>query len=258
MRIALIIPYFGKWPVWFDLYLYSCSKNPQVDFLFFTDCELPERIYNNTIFHKTDFESYCRRVSECLSINFRPKDPYKLCDLRPFYGIIHQAELQDYDFWGFGDIDLIYGDLNIIVNQRNLEKYDFITTHGGRIGGHFTIVKRNSRYSELCKRIKRWEEKLIDERNHMLDEVDYAYVVYPQLKNIARIYHYAIRPFGIDEGLFFNVANKIFCNKLSKRLFQEYYTTPRPTISDEWLYNIDVGAIKKSGGGYSLFTFSII
>ena len=33
-KIAMIVPYFGKWPEWMDLYLYSCSKNPQVDFLF--------------------------------------------------------------------------------------------------------------------------------------------------------------------------------------------------------------------------------
>ena len=248
MRVAIIIPYFGTFPVWFELYLYSCSKNPQVDFIFFTDCELPERIYENTIFHKTDFESYCKRVSDCLSIKFKPKDPYKLCDLKPFYGIIHQKELESYDFWGFGDVDLIYGDLNIIVNHKNLHQYDFITTHGGRIGGHFTIMKKDSHYTTNVLRIYNWKTKLTSYNIYMMDEVDYAYVVYPQLKWVARLYHYVLRPFGMKEGLYYNFINRLFCNKCSKRLFWEYNTTPKPKMSDEWLYNISTSSLTASDG----------
>lgn len=39
-KAAIIIPYFGKFPEWFNLYLYSCKKNPEVDFIFYTDCSL--------------------------------------------------------------------------------------------------------------------------------------------------------------------------------------------------------------------------
>ena len=55
-KIAIIIPYFGKFPKWIDLFLYSCSRNAklsegiEVDWLIFTDCVLPERIYPNTHF----------------------------------------------------------------------------------------------------------------------------------------------------------------------------------------------------------------
>lgn len=41
-RVAIIIPYFGKWPVWMDFYLYTCSRQQNVDFLFFTDCGIPK------------------------------------------------------------------------------------------------------------------------------------------------------------------------------------------------------------------------
>lgn len=250
MRVAIIIPYFGKFPVWFELYLYSCSKNPQVDFIFFTDCELPQRVYDNTIFYKTDFESYCKRVSDCLSIDFRPKTPYKLCDLKPFYGIIHQIELEPYDFWGFGDIDLIYGDLSIIVNEKNLKIYDFITTHSDRIAGHFTIMKKDTHYTKDVLRISNWKERLIDEKHYALDEVDYAHqVVYPELKWVARFYHYIVEHFGINKNIFFSFANNLFCNKWTKRLFKEYYTTPLPGFSDKWFYNLQTNTIKKSQGG---------
>lgn len=44
-RVAIIIPYFGKWPVWMDFYLYTCSRQQNVDFLFFTDCGIPKTVY---------------------------------------------------------------------------------------------------------------------------------------------------------------------------------------------------------------------
>lgn len=249
MKIALIIPYFGKFPVWFDLYLYSCSKNPQVDFLFFTDCELPERIYNNTIFHEIDFESYCKRVSECLSIEFHPKDPYKLCDLKPFYGIIHQPELRDYDFWGFGDIDLIYGDLDIIVNQRNLEKYDVITALSDRVAGHFTIVRKQSRYTNLCKEIPRYKELLECQGNYVLDEVDWCKKVYPQLKDIGRISRHILEPLHlVSRYNWFNWCSRIFCNRFTRRKFWDFRTTPKPEKGEYWIYDINSGVVIEPNG----------
>lgn len=249
MKIALIIPYFGKFPVWFDLYLYSCSRNPQIDFLFFTDCELPERIYNNTIFHKTDFELYCKRVSECLSINFQPNDPYKLCDLKPFYGIIHQTELKDYDFWGFGDIDLIYGDLNIIVNQENLRKYDLITALSDRIAGHFTVVRRKSKYTFVCKQIPRYKELLESQDNYVLDEVDMCKIVYPQLKNVGRISRHILEPLHlVSRYNWFNWCSRIFCNRFARRKFWDFRTTPKPKKSEDWVYDINRGIVIEPSG----------
>ena len=41
--IAIVLPYFGKLPNYFPLFLESCRKNPTVNWLFYTDCEvLPE------------------------------------------------------------------------------------------------------------------------------------------------------------------------------------------------------------------------
>ena len=249
MKVALVIPYFGKFPVWFDLYLYSCSKNPQVDFLFFTDCGFPERKYDNTKFYRTDFKSYCKRVSECLKIKFQPKDPYKLCDLKPFYGVIHKEELEGYDFWGFGDMDLIYGDLGIIVNEKNLKMYDVITALSDRVAGHFTIVRKDSNYTDLCKKIPNFKERLESQNNYVVDEVDWCKKVYPQLKNVGRVFRHIIEPLNlITRERWFNQCGRIFCNRLTKRKFWDYRTTPKPGKCDEWRYDIDRGVVIEPGG----------
>ena len=50
-RVALITPYFGEFPIWFDLYLYSCSlQHDIVDYYFYTDCKPPCHNYKNTFF----------------------------------------------------------------------------------------------------------------------------------------------------------------------------------------------------------------
>lgn len=250
MKVAIVIPYFGRFPVWFDLYLYSCSLNSCIDVLFFTDCSIPDTIYPNTIFIKTDFESYCKRVSSALDINFSPCSAYKLCDLRPFYGIIHAKELESYDFWGFGDIDLVYGNLTQIVNAENLKSYDFITTHGGRAAGHFTIINKKSKYSNICFDIPNWKFILEQQKNYILDEVAFAVLVYPQIKWVSRLYYYIIRKLQIcNEGSYYNCVNKVFCNKRTRRLFREYFTTPRPTLNDEWEYDLQSGQLAKMNKG---------
>ena len=42
--------------------------------------------------------------------------PYKLCDYKPVYGLIFDEDLQDYDFWGHCDVDLIFGDIRKFIN----------------------------------------------------------------------------------------------------------------------------------------------
>ena len=249
MKTAILIPYFGKFPVWFDLYMYSCSRNPRIDFLFFTDCELPERIYDNTMFYKTDFDSYCKRVSECLSIDFHPTDSYKLCDLKPFYGIIHKVELEGYDFWGFGDIDLIYGDLNLIVNQSNLEKYDFITALSDRIAGHFTVMRKESKFTGLCMQIPNFKERLESQKNYVVDEVDLCKIAYPQLKNVGRVFRHIVEPLHfVSRETYFNWCSNFFCNRLTRRKFWDYRTTPKPKQCEKWEYDLENGIVTEPSG----------
>ena len=193
-KIAMIIPYFGTWPEWMDLYLYSCSKVQYIDFLFYTDCLIPRKIYDNTIFKQLTFKEYCDKVSTALNIHFNPCRPYKLCDLKPFYGVVHNEELRDYDWWGFSDIDLVYAELGKFVNEENMKGHDILTTHVDRVAGHFTIIRRKSKYNDIAFRIKGWREMLTDDKNHGIDEGDFSGIVKPlKIKIFDKLYYYIIR-----------------------------------------------------------------
>ena len=141
IKIAIIIPYFGKWPEWIDLFFYSCEQNRTIDFYFFTDCEIKQRIGENLKLIPISFNNYIRLVNEKLKIKFNPKDTYKLCDLKPFFGYLHEDLIKKYDFYGFADLDLIFGDIRSFISEKILHNYDVISTHDDRISGHFTLFR---------------------------------------------------------------------------------------------------------------------
>lgn len=240
-KIAQIIPYFGKWPEWIDLYFYSCGQNPIIDFIFYTDCEIPQNYPNNLIFHKCTYEEYSVLITNRLNVEYNNSNPYKLTDLKPFIGYIHEQELKKYDFWGFGDIDLVYGDLSILLNDKILDKYDLITTHNYHIAGHFCICKNNEYYRNLCFKIKDWKNKIANNTHFGLDEDDWSALVCPYLKFIRRLHKYIFHYAGIH---FFTVLN-IFNPILHKRIYlHEHWTSPVPNIGEKWTKNCVNNEIK--------------
>jgi hypothetical protein len=189
-KIALIMPYFGKYPEWIDLYFYSCEQNKTIDFYFFTDCEVPENHADNLIFQKISFADYCKMVSEKLQIDFSPESPYKLCDLKPFYGFLYKDLLENYDFWGFGDVDVIWGNIKKFYTEDMLKQYNIFSTHADRLSGHLAIIRNNQKYRELCFKIKNWKIKLTAQNNFALDENDFSSLIFPESKFIKKFYWY--------------------------------------------------------------------
>ena len=168
--IILIVPYFGKWPAWFEYFLITCEFNSTIQWLFFTDCPPPKNSPSNVVFQRMSFEEYKIKVSERLGINFNPDDPYKLCDLKPALGFIHEKDIEGYEFWGFSDIDLVYGDLRKYYNAERLSKYDLYSTHARRVSGHFCLIRNTKKMREAFMLMRNWQVRLADNQHYALDE----------------------------------------------------------------------------------------
>lgn len=153
-KIAILIPYFGNWPEWFDVFLETCRHNKPIEWIFFTDCEVPKNRPENTIFEKMSLKSLENMVSKETGVQAEIKRPYKVCDFRPAFGEIFGKYLKDYDFWGWGDIDVVYGDLGNIFTHSNLEKYDFISVRRRRTAGALTILRNEKRINNMYKKSK--------------------------------------------------------------------------------------------------------
>lgn len=136
--IAFVIPYFGKLPEMFPLWVDTVASNDDISFLFFTDQEPPSKMPKNIKWNKMTFDEMKTRIDQTVGFTTAVYTPYKLCDVRPCYGDIFQRELQGYDFWGFCDIDLIFGHIRDFITNELLEKYDKIGAMG-----HCVLIKNS-------------------------------------------------------------------------------------------------------------------
>ena len=151
IKIVIIIPYFGKWPSYFNIYLKGCENNPWLDIIFFTDCEIPEYKSSNVLFHKFNMIKFSQLASEKLDLKINVSNAYKLCDFRPCYGLIFEDYIKDYDYWGYGDIDLIYGNLKPFIVDRIDQGFEVISNRFEILSGSLSIFKNTSFLKNLFK-----------------------------------------------------------------------------------------------------------
>lgn len=168
--ILFLVPYFGRWPFWMPFFLETCRFNPDIDWLLFSDCGAPPSLPRNVRLRACTFASYCQLVSARLGIEFAPDDPYKLCDIKPALGHIHAAELSGYDFWGFSDIDLVYGDLRAYFTPERLARFELLSTHARRISGHLCLLRNSARMREAFMAVPGWRERFSAKAHNAFDE----------------------------------------------------------------------------------------
>lgn len=169
-RIVFLIPYFGRWPFWMPFFLATVRRNPDIDWLFFSDCGIPESVPANVRIQEYSFAAYCQLVSSRLDIHFRPSSAYKLCDIKPALGHIHASEIVEYDFWGFSDIDLVYGNLRSYLTADRLNRFDLLSTHARRVSGHMCLMRNTSEMRELFMRVPSWRETFVEDAHSAFDE----------------------------------------------------------------------------------------
>ncbi len=130
--IVIIFPYFGTLPVQYKMWRASALQNPSVSFMFFTDADVEPA--KNIIVHKMMFGEFKQLVQKAFDFDIVLDRPYKLCEYKQAYGYILHDYIKDYDFWGFGDLDLVYGDIRSFLTDSVL-KYKFLLGWG-----HLTLL----------------------------------------------------------------------------------------------------------------------
>ena len=142
-KIAVLVVYFGHWPEYFRLFLKSCAQNPCIDFIFITDCgQLPADMRPpNCRLYPMTLGALNRQASERLGYRIDVARPYKLCDLRPVYGLIFEDLLNGYDFWGWCDLDIVFGDIRKFAHDEVLEACDVFSCNEYYVSGCFTLVR---------------------------------------------------------------------------------------------------------------------
>lgn len=170
---CFVVVYFGEWPAWFDYFLESCARNPGFHWMFFTTSAERPKAPENVSFHEIDKVRLEELVSRKLGLPYQFSYGYKLCDLKPAYGDIFSDYLSDFDYWGYTDIDLIWGDLGRFLDESMTGEYDVITASTRLLVGHCTLLRNSDDLRTLYRRAPGYPEKLLTEHYEAFDEEDF-------------------------------------------------------------------------------------
>jgi hypothetical protein len=152
-----------------NLYLKSCELNPTINWIIFTDQKFPENIPKNVRFEKLNLKGFSRLASEKLNLKIKVHRPYKLCDFRPAYGLVFSDYIKGYDFWGYTDLDIIYGNMRNFLTNEKLNSFEIVSSKE-YLAGPFTIYRNLRKINELFKKNNNYKKVFLSEENYMFDE----------------------------------------------------------------------------------------
>ena len=248
-KICFIIPYFGEFPSYFDLFLKSCKYNKDFDWLIFTDNTGNYEYPKNVKKIELTFEE-CKHIIQGKFKEFAISldTPKKFCDYKPAYGYIFEEYLNGYEFWGYCDIDLIFGDLKKFITDDILNKYDRLFSLG-----HLSLYRNNKdintmfmrkinneyRYKQVyqCKQMCVFDEWSKHSVNYIFLENGINIYSTDIIADIAPYnYSFKITSFDIDMIKWFNdnIKNSIF--KWDKGKIIRIWDDTGNVIEKEYMY----------------------
>jgi len=174
-HIAFFIVYLGNYPWYFPYFLHSCRYNPTVDFLIFTDNKAKLDLPPNVKIIPYSLEQFKTEASKALGFEVAIESGYKLCDFKPAYGFIFRDWIKNYDFWGYCDVDVIFGNIRAFMTDELLNEYDIISARHDYLTGCFALYRNNEFMRELFKQSKDYRKVFTEPRNFFFDETNFAF-----------------------------------------------------------------------------------
>ncbi|MBR6208114.1 MAG: hypothetical protein IKQ69_03870 [Oscillospiraceae bacterium] len=178
MKICIIGVYFGVLPNTFPLWLKSCIKNGDVDFLIVTDAAVETDAPNIRVLPMTLSEMQ-KLASEKIGMEVVLSTPYKCCDYKPVYGLIFEDHLRAYDYWGHCDFDMLFGRITALTEKYHLERYDkFLNL------GHLSLYRNtpecNARFTLTPKSGNSYRTSFAIEKTTQFDELGGINAIYEE------------------------------------------------------------------------------
>ncbi|MFP5128915.1 DUF6625 family protein [Phocaeicola coprocola] len=205
--IVFIVPYFGKFPSYFQIWLNSCKCNPTINWIIFTDIRTPYNYPDNVKVINITFEKLRNYIQSKYDFPIDLHAPYKLCDYKPAYGEIFQEYISEYDYWGHCDVDLIWGNIRHFITEQLLsKKYDKLFNFGHCILYHNT-KENNQTYRSTIANIPNYRKVFSSPFNYYFDETHGVMPLFVKLNK--------------------NICNSIFCYDVKIR---QYSFRPAPSM----------------------------
>lgn len=146
----LIMPYYGKFPNYFHLWLERIKLNKNLDLLLITDNNLDgydiESENIKVLFKELSEVKYM--IENVVEKPVKLNAGYKVKDYFPLYGQVFSEYIAkgDYKWWGSIDADVILGNTEHFLNSSATDHIDRILGNG-----HFSLYRNNQLMNNLWK-----------------------------------------------------------------------------------------------------------
>ncbi|HVM86884.1 MAG TPA: DUF6625 family protein [Puia sp.] len=221
MTIAIIVCYFGRLPWYFKFFLFSCSYNQTVDFFIVTD----DSSYNNQF--PSNVHAVYRTLGEInkmaslkFDLDVKIENGYKFCDFKPAYGFLFSEIITGYDFWGYGDIDVIYGNIRNFMTTSLLTEYDLISIRPDWIPGCFSLFRNTEKMNTIFMESKDYKKVFSVNRHLCFDETNFQHDQFSEGKKYYEI------PSEIESMM--HVVKRLELQKYIKVYFNLHIIEGRP------------------------------
>lgn len=173
-RVLFLIPYFGKLPVWFPLYLETCAKNTSFDFIMVGDAKPSISLPANFKHHPMDLLTFNDLATERTGVKTQIPNGAKVCDFRPALGEILAELCEPYEFWSYTELDIFFGKLDNFLTSKVLDSYDFISAAKNFVAGPMAIFRNVPRLNALYKKSPDYKEVFATPTLRRFEEVGRA------------------------------------------------------------------------------------
>lgn len=162
--------YFGEAPFWMPAFFVSCRANPDVHWFIYTDTTMDGAPPNVTIKPLT-VEQIGERVSAVMGRRITVRRTInKVNDFKPLYGLMFADDLRGFDFWGYSDLDIVWGDIRRFITDDVLRDHDIISSRSRKVSGHFALFRNSDPTNRAYELIPDVEEAMASATHLHLDE----------------------------------------------------------------------------------------
>jgi len=125
-------------------------------------------------------QQFSARLRRATGADFQPSRAYKFCDVKPAFGHVLEQEIAAYANWGYGDLDVIYGDLRRFYTDELLSTYACISSHAHILAGHLAVFENSPRTRGAYRRRLEWKAAFENGENTSYDEGGFGKVFMPR------------------------------------------------------------------------------
>lgn len=259
-QYAALCCYFGQWPSHFAFWLKSCEYNPGIDFLLVSDIPIEGyTLPQNVLLHRMTFAEVQQRILDLFDPELAPSQcvidrPYKLCDYKTAFGQIFSDLFAGYDYWGYYDIDTIWGNILKFV-PSNLDNH-FIKIFPC---GHLSFIRNEAPYDQAFRLVNQvagtpcrnnmksrtvatWQQCFSSGQSHYYDEeggLEPWFEAHPEVKVYDAVdFDNILPPWRFDHFHSINFPQKSHClaYSFSDGTLRRHYIKGMRAVSEEVSY----------------------